>query len=683
MARRFPVGTQLWVFAMGEWAPAQVVDENGYSEIETIRETFPAECSTLVEFFDQENVWFVNPDDATTVQPLEFTSARAREARYAEALQLAQVIRDSKLDAAAPPPLARAPTLPARRPTEDGPNFTARDRQLIRTYLAQIGDDSEDVQMALRLMVEDGVDLERFMAERNVASAGASAQQHQHQQQQQSSQATASTAERSQSTTNTAAPAILGVRPREGGDHGQLHMPRRPQPDREPRSPVTAPVAFGQVPPTSSVPQAPTTTAADYDDEEEEESEECDGASAGGDEADEDDEMIMPDDMTAENRPMRPLRASLIASRLGLQGVTVVSPSIVSASSEAVAAVLALDPTLQPLYVAGMFSTDGLGGRVDVSLSVNDAPVRCDDAIKAALNAPPDKALRFPITASCLFDGSATESTPSQRRDIRVVLVPLATDARRAGASEPVFRAPAAWLEPFEFEIHARSPPVRVSWVVKVGTVSLVTPSNWEGKATGGHPWPEICTSRVIDAKDALPFGATSLPLLMYPENAAVVGMAAEDLWAATFAVAVVRVRPASTLVSVVPPWRPPTQTAQTSTNAAPDDDIEATGGTQRVTCRCPLTNARMKRPARGARCEHMECFDFEAWVTACSHRGVWKCAHCNQPVLFRDVRLDQTFASFLAARPQSDEALVEIAADGSRVFSVPTRLSREATQVE
>merc|ERR1711972_16145 len=68
----------------------------------------------------------------------------------------------------------------------------------------------------------------------------------------------------------------------------------------------------------------------------------------------------------------------------------------------------------------------------------------------------------------------------------------------------------------------------------------------------------------------------------------------------------------------------------------------------------CPLTQERMRIPARGIKCKHISCFDLEAYVSMCARTAFqrrWFCPVCHRslpaPELavcdFTKVVLDQT----------------------------------------
>jgi hypothetical protein len=62
---------------------------------------------------------------------------------------------------------------------------------------------------------------------------------------------------------------------------------------------------------------------------------------------------------------------------------------------------------------------------------------------------------------------------------------------------------------------------------------------------------------------------------------------------------------------------------------ATGDDDIAC--DEIEVSLRCPIGFARIKIPARGRDCEHIQCFDLHTWLSYCSKYGTTKCFHCSK----------------------------------------------------
>ncbi|KAL0725049.1 hypothetical protein Bca4012_039648 [Brassica carinata] len=72
----------------------------------------------------------------------------------------------------------------------------------------------------------------------------------------------------------------------------------------------------------------------------------------------------------------------------------------------------------------------------------------------------------------------------------------------------------------------------------------------------------------------------------------------------------------------------------------SPDSDIIE--GPSRVSLRCPISRSRIKLPVKGQFCKHLQCFDFWNYVNINMRNPSWRCPHCNQPVSYLEIRLDQ-----------------------------------------
>lgn len=55
----------------------------------------------------------------------------------------------------------------------------------------------------------------------------------------------------------------------------------------------------------------------------------------------------------------------------------------------------------------------------------------------------------------------------------------------------------------------------------------------------------------------------------------------------------------------------------------------------------CPLTKTRIKIPARGKQCQHIQCFDLESYIILNEKSSKWSCPQCNKLTLFSDLVID------------------------------------------
>ncbi|KAK9103749.1 hypothetical protein Sjap_021003 [Stephania japonica] len=95
------------------------------------------------------------------------------------------------------------------------------------------------------------------------------------------------------------------------------------------------------------------------------------------------------------------------------------------------------------------------------------------------------------------------------------------------------------------------------------------------------------------------------------------------------------------------------------------ESDSEIIEGPSRISLNCPISFKRIKTPAKGHLCKHLQCFDYENFVDINSRRPSWRCPHCNQSVCFLDLRGDRHMAKVLEEVGESVNDVI-ISADGS-----------------
>ncbi|EAN77053.1 putative zinc finger protein [Trypanosoma equiperdum] len=59
------------------------------------------------------------------------------------------------------------------------------------------------------------------------------------------------------------------------------------------------------------------------------------------------------------------------------------------------------------------------------------------------------------------------------------------------------------------------------------------------------------------------------------------------------------------------------------------------------ITTKCPISQARISIPIRGAHCAHLQCFDCRSFLQGCHSGCYWNCPLCDSPLAPRDIRVD------------------------------------------
>ncbi|KAJ3086229.1 hypothetical protein HK102_013396 [Quaeritorhiza haematococci] len=65
-----------------------------------------------------------------------------------------------------------------------------------------------------------------------------------------------------------------------------------------------------------------------------------------------------------------------------------------------------------------------------------------------------------------------------------------------------------------------------------------------------------------------------------------------------------------------------------------------------------PITNRRIKIPARGQTCKHISCFDFSSWINEFASRGKYLCPVCGGRLTIDGLRIDKFVARVLREVP-------------------------------
>jgi len=74
------------------------------------------------------------------------------------------------------------------------------------------------------------------------------------------------------------------------------------------------------------------------------------------------------------------------------------------------------------------------------------------------------------------------------------------------------------------------------------------------------------------------------------------------------------------------------------------------------VSIKDPLTTLRMKFPARGVDCVHLQCFDAQQFLQLNEVKETWKCPVCKKKIKFENIEMDEYFLNMLQSEDLSEE---------------------------
>lgn len=85
--------------------------------------------------------------------------------------------------------------------------------------------------------------------------------------------------------------------------------------------------------------------------------------------------------------------------------------------------------------------------------------------------------------------------------------------------------------------------------------------------------------------------------------------------------------------------------------------EIDLSVTTMHTSIKDPISHIRMKLPARGLHCAHLQCFDAEQFLQMNEEKETWKCPFCAKQILLEDIVIDEYFLSVLQSPKLSKEA--------------------------
>jgi len=101
---------------------------------------------------------------------------------------------------------------------------------------------------------------------------------------------------------------------------------------------------------------------------------------------------------------------------------------------------------------------------------------------------------------------------------------------------------------------------------------------------------------------------------------------------------------------------------------ATPQQQQQGGGGQQcaKISLKCPITKSRIRLPARGHECKHVQCFDLEAYLMINSERGSWRCPECSKSAITDTLEIDQYIWAILNTLGNSDvdEVIIDSSAN-------------------
>uniref|UniRef100_A0A1A9ZTN8 SP-RING-type domain-containing protein n=1 Tax=Glossina pallidipes TaxID=7398 RepID=A0A1A9ZTN8_GLOPL len=108
------------------------------------------------------------------------------------------------------------------------------------------------------------------------------------------------------------------------------------------------------------------------------------------------------------------------------------------------------------------------------------------------------------------------------------------------------------------------------------------------------------------------------------------------------------------------------TQNPDNTSNNGPNSMNADPNKCVKISLKCPIMKTRIRLPARGLECNHIQCFDLEAYLMMNCERGTWRCPECNKPALTESLEIDQYYWAILNTLSTSDveEVIIDSSAN-------------------
>jgi len=74
------------------------------------------------------------------------------------------------------------------------------------------------------------------------------------------------------------------------------------------------------------------------------------------------------------------------------------------------------------------------------------------------------------------------------------------------------------------------------------------------------------------------------------------------------------------------------------------------------ITIMDPLTKLRLKLPARGVKCVHLQCFDAISFLQINEQKLIWSCPICNKQIKFENIEIDEYLLKIVQNQNLSEE---------------------------
>jgi len=83
------------------------------------------------------------------------------------------------------------------------------------------------------------------------------------------------------------------------------------------------------------------------------------------------------------------------------------------------------------------------------------------------------------------------------------------------------------------------------------------------------------------------------------------------------------------------------------------DDDLIIIDSTVTISLKCPISLMRIVNPVRGIKCQHVQTFELDSFLSINYKHGKWVCPICNKRTTTADLKYDEWFSELLKKIPE------------------------------
>ncbi|ORX87899.1 hypothetical protein BCR32DRAFT_239808 [Anaeromyces robustus] len=111
------------------------------------------------------------------------------------------------------------------------------------------------------------------------------------------------------------------------------------------------------------------------------------------------------------------------------------------------------------------------------------------------------------------------------------------------------------------------------------------------------------------------------------------------------------------------------------------DDDLIIVDPNITISLKCPISLIRIMNPVRGKRCQHLQTFDLDSYLSINYKHGKWACPICNKKTTTSDLQFDEWYNNLLNEIPEDIEK-IQIDKNGKYIINKEVKEKTNSPQI-